>query len=899
MSLPNEKITPIPNDEPDAVPSLWNLRYEEIDANFGSLDQRQTAAEQTLTQAKGDKASLPARLDSIQQDIEGIRGEDPIVMSEKIDVLVEHGAQQIFTEHRDRVASTAITSAVAGDDSMDVESTADLVVGQHYLIASDGSSQIVRIREVLSSTRVTLEETLPSNVPAGAVLSRISGSEYVTTDLDGALVGYGGMIFVVGTATRVRAWIGGIWEDLVERRGGWEVPVGVRRFRVTGAVDRFALISALPISALRRPGNVSPSDGQPGLTTQPTLTGADYYALYAVPQKRRTFRVYDQAGAMIYEATETPSSGVPAVSHTVTSGTLSIESGYTWNYQDVNELGEEGAWSERTSFTTASVYIAAPSIIAPTDGETEVQETPTIEASAFAVEPGTESDTHTRSACRVRDADGNVLWSTQTSSYLTSIQVPAGIMEEGGKTYVIDAQHEGELYGWSAWSAAVTVTTAQRFAADVGEAGTQGFGVGIYPDTLPTGFTALSGHDDPASANYGNYQYSDGSVMVFVPAFYYRFGHADSPRFADYGANALDIVGMGAFADQDAAALEGYALHRAFIDGGAVKQGFFIDKYLNSKSAGNDAGVSVKGGVPISLTTSSSYTRSDGMTGCEGQLSDAIVLSRARGAGFNCASVFMYSALALLAMAHGQSATSTTYCAWYDGTGTTNYPKGCNSSLADVDDAGVTFESAGDSGTADKPKAGSGTPFAKTTHNGQACGVADVNGSMLQPALGITTPGSSGTSTTAVSNGDCYVLKETVALADLTAGFGGATDAWGDATALANNYDAQAGILPWGATTGAASFGNGANQVFSSDPDGQGWLRTACGIPASTDSISTEGTNLFGQDYCYQYNRENLFVRCAGSWGAASDAGVFYRTWHSSRSDSYHYYGFRAAAYGS
>lgn len=36
--LPNANISPIPNTEPDAIPSLWNDRYEEIDENFQSLD---------------------------------------------------------------------------------------------------------------------------------------------------------------------------------------------------------------------------------------------------------------------------------------------------------------------------------------------------------------------------------------------------------------------------------------------------------------------------------------------------------------------------------------------------------------------------------------------------------------------------------------------------------------------------------------------------------------------------------------------------------------------------------------------------------------------------------------------------------------------------------------------
>jgi hypothetical protein len=45
MALIHENITPIPATEPDAVPELWNTRYEEIDDNFENLDERLEEAE--------------------------------------------------------------------------------------------------------------------------------------------------------------------------------------------------------------------------------------------------------------------------------------------------------------------------------------------------------------------------------------------------------------------------------------------------------------------------------------------------------------------------------------------------------------------------------------------------------------------------------------------------------------------------------------------------------------------------------------------------------------------------------------------------------------------------------------------------------------------------------------
>ena len=69
MALPHSSITPIPNNEPDAVPSLWNTRYQEIDKNFSNIDGRVVARENEINQARGGKGSLDERLDEMTSDI--------------------------------------------------------------------------------------------------------------------------------------------------------------------------------------------------------------------------------------------------------------------------------------------------------------------------------------------------------------------------------------------------------------------------------------------------------------------------------------------------------------------------------------------------------------------------------------------------------------------------------------------------------------------------------------------------------------------------------------------------------------------------------------------------------------------------------------------------------------
>ena len=559
-------------------------------------------------------------------------------------------------------------------------------------------------------------------------------------------------------------------------------------------------------------------------------------------------------------------------------------------------LGAGVVWAplQVSSTPTPTPTIAAPTITAPTNGATNIGETPTLSASAFTVTNGG-SDTHMNTDWRViNDGTSAVVWnSLANSSNKISITVPAGNLDKS-TTYRVQARYRGVVYGASDWSTAITFTTADTLGSTIGTAGGRGFGVGIAP-YLPAGFSMLTGSDTLGHANYGNYVTANGSVMVFVPRFYYRIGSVSSPRYASYGLNAVDIAGTDTYADEASANAAGYAMHRAFIDGGNVLHGFFIDKYIASKDGATRC-KSVFGGVPISLTANTSYTRSDGMTGCTGISADAIVLSRARGAGFHCASLFQYSALALLSLAHGQAATSSTYCAWYDAGGTTNFPKGCNNNaLADANDNSVTYTSAGDSGNASKPLAGATANFPRTTHNGQSCGVADLNGSAREVSVGVTSRGFSATDDDQIANGNVYVLKASVSCSDLTGGWDTGNDAWGGVAHLETLYDWIGGFLPWGSDSGNIGIGNGANQVFDEAIGGVGWLRTAAGVPQDTEAMVALGTALFGQDQCFRYNRANLCPSCGGGFGTSISAGVFYRGWDVHRNTSIADSGFRSS----
>lgn len=274
-------------------------------------------------------------------------------------------------------------------------------------------------------------------------------------------------------------------------------------------------------------------------------------------------------------------------------------------------------------------------------------------------------------------------------------------------------------------------------------------GVGVAPAALlPAGFTPMPGCDTPGSENWGNYQYLDGSVMVCLPKTFYRINHAGNPTYARFSPNDIDVKFADTFASRAAAALVGYALHRSFIDGGAEKPFVLVDKYkcsLQAKGAGYVAS-SIRGGLPLS--TASDHNPIAGVTAATatGNIYAACI-DAAKGrdgadgaknatSRFFCISVFIRSLLALHSLALAQRAVSPSQAAWYDNAMTTCFPKGCNNNaLRDTNDSQVVYQSDGYSNCG---KTGSGTPFERTTHNGQACGVADLSGLLWEVSIGMT-----------------------------------------------------------------------------------------------------------------------------------------------------------------
>ncbi|MBW1799211.1 MAG: hypothetical protein JRJ85_00645, partial [Deltaproteobacteria bacterium] len=485
---------------------------------------------------------------------------------------------------------------------------------------------------------------------------------------------------------------------------------------------------------------------------------------------------------------------------------------------------------------------------------------------------------------------------THTETDITDLEHDA-VKIRGRNISSTDVPANGESITWneskSEWEYTMVSGGGESPDQDIsliGVAGTAGFGVGICPSQLlPAEMTPLAGYDEPTHDNYGNYQYEDGSIMCWIPKFYYLIAS---------GTNTVTIKGIDTYVNEAAANADNYALHRAFIDGGTEQQGFFFDKYQCSKKGWGSGQIasSIKNGLPISIN--SAHNPIADLTACVSNYHwQTINAAHARdgvdgavnsSSIFHCASKFQYAALALLSLAHGQACSATTYCAWYDAT--YNYPKGCNNdALKDYDEVSNGAGSGDDllyttDGYSNCGKTGSGVPFAKSTHNGQNCGVADLNGLMWEVSLGVTRDATA-----------FYVAKEATAMKDFTSGNSVATDHWGSTGIAAMMTSLTVPYIT--GNDGWIYYGNGANQVLSGDLSGNAWLLTGLSLPKDSNGLSAAGTNQFGKDGLYRYLRDELCLISCGLWDFDSDAGVWLVAWSNDRTYSGDSVGFRAACY--
>jgi len=221
---------------------------------------------------------------------------------------------------------------------------------------------------------------------------------------------------------------------------------------------------------IQQPTNQTPADGATDIgasTLSLTLATSSYNDLYGGQGSVR-FQVSDTSDFSSIVIDETIVS-TTTNSYTIDDIRIDLTDGettYYWRsqYQDVN--GKTSLFSDPFTFVTALTFpeVDKPAITSPSDGATDIGESPTITSSSFST-TGV-SDTHESSDWEIAtdSSFSNIVYqSLNDTSNLESIVVPAGVLSDNQTTYYVRVRHTGVNLNVSEYSDVVSFTTTDVF----------------------------------------------------------------------------------------------------------------------------------------------------------------------------------------------------------------------------------------------------------------------------------------------------------------------------------------------------------------------------------------------------------------------------------------------------
>ncbi len=485
---------------PAAVPSLFNKGRAVVNQNFEAAEP----ILQDVVEAKGDEESLASRLSAVDTQLGALESSSAVAVSRAQELAWKASDEGFsFEMFGDEVHSwrnfkpVAVLKTVKDDDSVDVESTANLRVGSSYVIFGEtGRAETVVVKKILTANRFQALSNLTVDRTSGT-LSRTNWaihSGYATVPNGGVLYSKpldvlrywsdGRMVIrrdsgdgVVSIAARqvdAAEWQAAEFLESSQEVSGtrdetYRIPVGGKiELRVvidSGLKEEDTRVSHMMLltspkagraDAVRKPVNLTPANEATGVMETPTLTANAYRSLYGLDQNCAEFRIASGEGMadVIYTATE---NGV-ALSHQVAADNLLTDSIYWWQcrYQDSEEVWSE--WSEPTAFSTGSIfqYVAQPENVAPADGATNVFPCPTLQCSIFQAVGGNDTLQSIHYQVATDKNFTTVVYDVTDTTGLNSHRVTQSLPQN--VVYYWRCRQTGQAFSTSAWSVPTSFT---------------------------------------------------------------------------------------------------------------------------------------------------------------------------------------------------------------------------------------------------------------------------------------------------------------------------------------------------------------------------------------------------------------------------------------------------------
>lgn len=608
-----------------AHPDTWNPINQALLNNDAFLRAKAVAMDASL-------AELVSQVDAIEA-------------TNSVDIAQAFALDQLYRDNRTRLelfvagytmsnfAEVAVLSAIAGDDSLDVGDTKGVKAGCDYLLRNAELIELVRVIAVLSPTRLRLAANLTRTWGSGTKLTCSTLAVRSAGGVDAAIgAQWVSQVVNLGENTKPRsivirrslnagevrlyfrdyyteAWTERPWSVRRSGEGTAGVPDGYAdyeyvvpmrgdgflRLVTEGETMVIKHIAALgvgtgqggyvnPLMRPNAPTISSPATGAVNVIETPTLSASNYVSPAGNAFATAQFQI---SASSTFATTLHDSGEKPAMTYSVPAGVLPVNTTVYVRARVKDVAGLVSNWATITSFTTKAsyAYVNTPTVVTPSNGQTEIPEQLTLQTSAFGTTGG--ADTHASSQWQIRIASGS--WtaplhdSGASTTAKTSYTIPAGVLSPGQSQYVMRVRHTGASLGASEWSSDIAFTTKQQFIQILGIVCTAtGGGAGTW-QRIDENFNAIT----TTAATFNNHstyagvvaQTIDGQAMMKVPKFYVKTGNVPSGAYA--GKRYWMI------SDQPAS---GFSVHPAFMNAGSEISQYWVGKYQGTADAGAKLG---------------------------------------------------------------------------------------------------------------------------------------------------------------------------------------------------------------------------------------------------------------------------------------------------------------------
>ena len=401
-------------------------------------------------------------------------------------------------------------STVAGDNSIDVDSTAALVAGREYVIEKDVTVATVTVSQILSDTRFTATEPVNMTISNGTLkrtswkfgslsatatdkqtyYSKVVNLDTVNED-DKALVvrrsestldpkvyykSNASTAWQEAVITWKRSYASGAAVGgepgfidvayVLPVKGDFQVKVvanGSSTFR--NMIGMSPICAYRTDDSVRKPTILSPVNAATNASQTLTVTGNAYYSLYGVAQGGVELQIGSDPLFNVVVYSDRASEKVTSIA--VQAGNLLAGKTYFARMRYVNSEGIYSSWSDVVGFSTGALYsfLKPPVVTEPAQSASDVSLRPLIKTSAFAVVG--QSDTHLKTQYQISTDEtfSAVVYDSGESSDLLAHTIPLASALSKLGTYFVRSRHKGAALGFSGWSEPKTFVTTNGVLA--------------------------------------------------------------------------------------------------------------------------------------------------------------------------------------------------------------------------------------------------------------------------------------------------------------------------------------------------------------------------------------------------------------------------------------------------